>query len=439
MDRAGQRRRAARRPPSSGRSAPPPSATPRRAARCRRRAAAVRGRCRRRPTRLAARRAPRAGPPSPPGRSSGSAPAVCRTCAGPASALTSSAPACSAISDTLWASTSCISRAMRARSPSTACSARSSCCASACAARSRSDARRSRRAPMYEPAAVSSAASMSPDTRNPTQLDELWIAGDHGERRRRDQGHQHEDAVAAPDRQREQPDGQGDRHRRDGEHDDADGGDGDRVRPAPPQRRGAGQPDDQHQPPDQRSLVPADERLGERRDRGDDDEHDVADPRPVAGPGPSAAFADLVVTIVSLGTARSAVAPPKVDDRAPDHRLSSGVLSARRPMRTGRRPAHGGPMIHVEHLVKRYGRHDRRRRRLLHVPTRHHHRLPRPERRRQVHHPADDDRAHPAVGRPGDHRRHPVRVAPEPGPRHRRDARRRRPSTPAAPASRPCG
>ena len=30
---------------------------------------------------------------------------------------------------------------------------------------------------MYEPAAVSSAASISPDTRNPTQLDELWIAG----------------------------------------------------------------------------------------------------------------------------------------------------------------------------------------------------------------------------------------------------------------------
>ena len=66
----------------------------------------------------------------------------------------SSAPACSATNDSRCASTSCISRAIRARSVTCACSIRSACSRSARSARSCSVASRSRRAPMYMPGAI---------------------------------------------------------------------------------------------------------------------------------------------------------------------------------------------------------------------------------------------------------------------------------------------
>ena len=50
-------------------------------------------------------------------------------------------------------------------------------------------------------------------------------------------------------------------------------------------------------------------------------------------------------------------------------------------------------MIEVENLSKSLRRQARRRRLEFHRPARHRHRLPRPERRREVHHDADDRRA----------------------------------------------
>lgn len=71
------------------------------------------------------------------------------------------------MSDTLWANTSCISRAILPRSAARAWSARSSRSASARSARSRSDARRSRRAPTYAPTATISAVRTTPLTIDP--------------------------------------------------------------------------------------------------------------------------------------------------------------------------------------------------------------------------------------------------------------------------------
>ena len=109
-------------------------------------------------------------------------------------------------------------------------------------------------------------------------------------------------------------------------------------------------------------------------------------------------------------------------------------------------------MITVEAVTKRYGAVHRRRRRHLHRRARPRHRLPRPERRRQVHHDARSivGLTPPTAGtaqRP----RPPVRRPAQPGPRGRRPARRlgpaRRPHRPRGPhprqrddgAARPAG
>ncbi len=118
---------------------------------------------------------------------------------------------------------------------------------------------------MYEPAAVSSAASISPDTRKPTQLDELWIAGTTVNAAAVTR------VISTSTRSRRRIASENSPTARvTGTDETANTTTPMAVTatgcwPAPPQRRGAGQPDDQHQPPDQRSLVPADERLGERR------------------------------------------------------------------------------------------------------------------------------------------------------------------------------
>ena len=66
--------------------------------------------------RRAARRSPRAGPRAPGARWRGSPPAARATSSGGASGRNSSAPACRLSSEIRWASTSCISRAIRVRS-----------------------------------------------------------------------------------------------------------------------------------------------------------------------------------------------------------------------------------------------------------------------------------------------------------------------------------
>ncbi len=156
--------------------------------------------------RRAARRAPRAGRPSPGGRGAdqrrGLAP-VLRS----SSALTSSAPACRAISDTLWASTSCISRAMRARSPTLACSARSSRSCSARSARSRSDADEIAAGPDVRAGGGEEAGAEHRAEHVAQQVVPALV--DHATRRGDDRaghGRQHEHTVAPADRQGEQAD-----------------------------------------------------------------------------------------------------------------------------------------------------------------------------------------------------------------------------------------
>ena len=70
----------------------------------------------------------------------------------------------------------------------------------------------------------------------------------------------------------------------------------------------------------------------------------------------------------------------------------------------------------------------RRRRRQLQLRRRHRDRLPRPERRRQVDHPADADRLDPAHVRRDVHRRPHLPRPAQPRPAGRIDARRRRPA-----------
>ncbi len=107
----------------------------------------------------AARRSRRAAPrgPGAPWRAAGRpspAPA-----AGGRSGRTSRPPACSAISEIRWASTSCISRAIRVRSATRACSSWSSWSASARRARSRSESSSCRRARTYIPQPLAASAS----------------------------------------------------------------------------------------------------------------------------------------------------------------------------------------------------------------------------------------------------------------------------------------
>ena len=81
-------------------------------------------------------------------------------------------------------------------------------------------------------------------------------------------------------------------------------------------------------------------------------------------------------------------------------------------------------MITVEELSKRYGGHRPVDRVSFQVRARVRHRLPRPQRGRQVDHVAHDDRPDPAVRRAQHHPRRAVRAAPQPGSARRRPARR---------------
>ena len=74
----------------------------------------------------------------------------------------------------------------------------------------------------------------------------------------------------------------------------------------------------------------------------------------------------------------------------------------------------GAGLIEVDGLTKRYGRHDRGRRPELHGPARARDRLPRPERRGQDHHDADDPRPGPRrpPARPGRRPRYPTLSGP---------------------------
>ncbi len=77
--------------------------------------------------------------------------ALARICSAVRSSRNARAPAFIEICEIRWASTSCISRAMPARSLARACATRSSCSASARSARWRSVQSSSRRDPMYMP------------------------------------------------------------------------------------------------------------------------------------------------------------------------------------------------------------------------------------------------------------------------------------------------
>ena len=83
-------------------------------------------------------------------------------------------------------------------------------------------------------------------------------------------------------------------------------------------------------------------------------------------------------------------------------------------------------MIQVEELTKRYGAKTAVRRPQLRGPTRHGHRVPRPERRREVHDHADDPGAGSTYLRANARLRAPVRGASRRAPARRCAARRRR-------------
>ena len=96
------------------------------------------------------------------------------------------------------------------------------------------------------------------------------------------------------------------------------------------------------------------------------------------------------------------------------------------------------PMIEVRGLTKRYGDTPRRRRPHFHRPAGRGHRLPRPQRRRQVHHHADDPGPGRADQRRGHHRRPATTPSSRAAARGRRAAGAPRPSTPAAAPTTTC-
>ena len=87
---------------------------------------------------------------------------------------------------------------------------------------------------------------------------------------------------------------------------------------------------------------------------------------------------------------------------------------------SGEREAHDHSRVTHPEVRRLHGR----RRRHLHRPARPGHRLPRPQRRRQVHHHADHGRPHPGHLRLRPHRRRPLRRPDQPRPRGRRPPRR---------------
>ena len=186
-------------------------------------------------------------------------------------------------------------------------------------------------------------------------------------------GHQRQHAVPAPDGQREQPDGQRRPARRVTANTTmpisvtATG-----CAPAPPQRRGA----DQRRRRRTSTQIAALRRAGgpsvsaSAPSSGDGDERDVAGPRPDAGPRPSSAAVH-VVTGSTLGTApRRRTLRRRSTIAGGDHRLSSGVR--RRPAADAPRRGRGARWTHdprrKPHQALRPP--HRRRRRLLHLPTR---------------------------------------------------------------------
>ncbi len=158
-----------------------------------------------------------------------------------------------------------------------------------------------------------------------------------------------------------------------------------------------------------------------------DHERDVVGARADALPS-STAGEPVNVTASTLRRSVRARPSTKVDDPAGRaHRPSSMVAT------TGGRCAVAGPAHDRLHDLRRtphqaLRRPRRRRRRLVHRAGPARHRLPRPERRRQVDHAARRHRPDPADVGAHDDRRPRLRRAAQPRAGRRRDARRRRPA-----------